>query len=154
MVDEFCRLQREAVHPAELRGAQDFMAGNFPLTIETPAAIAEQVLARLFYGLDLSEIETYRDRVERVTPADIQRVARQFLKPDQLSIVLVGDASAFVDQLKALGFTEFERIPLAAARSQLADARGAARRRPRATAAGVTPTHRESRGRRRRAAAS
>ena len=35
MVDEFVRLQRESVHPAELRGAQDFMAGNFPLTIET-----------------------------------------------------------------------------------------------------------------------
>ena len=47
----------------------------------------------MFYGLDLSEIETYRDRVDRVTPADIQRVAKQFLKPDQLSIVLVGDAS-------------------------------------------------------------
>ena len=70
------------------------------------------MLAHLFYGLNPSEIETYRDQVERVTPADIQRVARQLLKPDQLSIVLVGDASAFVEQLKALGFAEFERIPL------------------------------------------
>ena len=69
-------------------------------------------MSHLFYGLDLSEIETYRDRVMRVTPADIQRVARQFLKPDQLSIVLVGDASVFADQLKAVGFSEFERIPL------------------------------------------
>jgi zinc protease len=113
MVDEFWRLQREAVNAAELRGAQDFLAGNFPLTIETPGAIAQQVLAHLFFGIDPSEIETYRDKVERVTPADIQRVARQFLKPDQLSIVLVGDASAFAPQLKALGFAEFERIPIA-----------------------------------------
>jgi zinc protease len=113
MVDEFFRLQREAVHPGELRGAQDFMAGNFPLSIEAPAAIAEQVLARLFYGQDLSEIETYLDRVDRVTPADVQRVAKQYLKPEQLSIVLVGDAAAFIDQLKAVGFTQFERIPLA-----------------------------------------
>ena len=112
MVAEFSRIQREAVHPAELRGAQDFMAGNFPLTVETPAAIAEQVLVRLFYGLDLSEINTYLERVGRVTPADIQRVARQFIKPDLLSIVLVGDAATFVDQLKSVGFTDFERIPL------------------------------------------
>ena len=97
---------------AELEGAQDFLAGNFPLTIETPSAIAQQVLAHMFYGLDLSEIETYRDRVMKVTPGDIQRVARQFLKPEQLSIVLVGDASVFVDQLKALGVNTFERIPL------------------------------------------
>jgi len=112
MVDEFARLPREPVHAAELRGAQDFVAGNFPLTIETPAAIAQQVLAELFYGLDLHEIETYRDRVDQVTAADIQRVARKFIRPDLLSIVLVGDASKFVDQLKSLGFGDFERIPL------------------------------------------
>jgi len=112
MVEEFYRLQKEPVDIRELRGAQDFVSGNFPLTIESPAAIAEQVLSELFYGLDPNELETYRDRVDRVTTADIQRVSNQFLKPAQLSIVLVGDASAFVDQLKALGFAEFERIPL------------------------------------------
>ena len=112
MVDEFWRLQREAVHPAELRGAQDFMSGHFPLSIESPSAIAEQVLVRLFYGLDLSEIETYLSKVDLVTPGEIQRVAKQFLKPDALTIVLVGDASTFVNQLKAVGFTDFERIPL------------------------------------------
>ncbi len=47
MVDEFARLQRDTVHPAELQGAQDFFAGHFPLSIETPSAIAEQVLTRL-----------------------------------------------------------------------------------------------------------
>ena len=112
MVDEFWRLQKEEVRVGELRGAQDYLSGNFPLTIEAPAAIATQVLAHIFYGLDLREIETYRDEVEQVTPRDIQRVAREILRPDRLSIVLVGDASAFVEQLKALGFEEFERIPL------------------------------------------
>jgi zinc protease len=113
MVDEFWRLQKEPVNPAELRGAQDFLAGNFPLTIETPGALAQQVLAHLFYGLDPAEIEAYRDQVERVAAADIQRVAKQFLKPDRLSIVLVGDASVFGPQLQALGFGEYERIPIA-----------------------------------------
>jgi zinc protease len=113
IVDEFSKLQKETVNPLELRGAQDFLAGNFPLTIEAPGAIAQQVLAHMYFGLDLSEIETYRDRVEKVTTMEIQRVAKQFLKPEQLSIVLVGDASAFASQLKSLGFPEFERIPVA-----------------------------------------
>jgi len=112
MVDEFWRLQREPVGRGELSGVRQFVGGNYPLTIESPAAIAEQVLAHLFYGLDPSEIETYRDRVDRVTPGDIQRAARNLLHPDALSIVLVGDASAFADDLRALGFTEFDRIPL------------------------------------------
>ena len=113
LIDEYAKLQKEPIDGRELRGAQDFMAGSFPLTIETPSAIAEQVLGRLFYGQDLKELETYRERVEKVSVGDITRVSRDFLKPDQLSIVLVGDASAFADDLKALGFTEFERIPLA-----------------------------------------
>jgi zinc protease len=112
MLEEFVRLQSQPVHAIELEGAQNFIAGNFPLSIETPGAIAEQVLSRLFYGQDLSDIETYLGRVAAVTPADIQRVARQLLSPQQLSIVLVGDASAFADQLRAAGITEFERIPL------------------------------------------
>jgi zinc protease len=113
MVDEFARLQNQSVHVDELDGAQNFLAGNFPLTVETPGAIAQQVLAHMFFGLDPSEIEAYRDRVEKVTTMDIQRVAKQFVKPDQLSIVLVGDASVFASQLKAVGFPEFERIPIA-----------------------------------------
>jgi predicted Zn-dependent peptidase len=103
MVDEFARLQRESVHPAELQGAQDFIAGHFPLSIEAPASIAEEVLSHLFYEQSLSEI----DPITRVAPVvpPIQRVARASLKPD-LSIVLVGDASAFISQLRAMGFNE------------------------------------------------
>jgi zinc protease len=112
IVDEFTRLQREPVRSAELRGAQDFMAGHFPLSIESSSAIAEQVLARLFYGQSLDDIDTYLDRVRRVTVQDVQRVARQLLRPDQLSIVLVGDAATFVDQLHRIGIDDFERIPI------------------------------------------
>jgi zinc protease len=113
LIEEFARLVRQPVHPAELRGAQDFIAGNFPLSIEAPSAIAEQVLARLFYGQDLKEIETYVDRVSAVTPDDIQRVARALVKPEQLTVVLVGDASAFASELRGAGITTFDRIPLA-----------------------------------------
>jgi len=113
MVDEFARLQREVVRAAELRGAQEFLSGNFPLTIETPGAIAQQVLAHLFYGVDLSEIETYREQVDRVSPDDVQTAAKTYLKPEQLTVVLVGDASAFASQLSGAGFPAFDRIPLA-----------------------------------------
>ena len=113
MLDEIWRLQRERVHPRELAGAQDYLTGSFPLTIETPSAIALQVLNAVFYGLDLEEVQNYRERVNAITPDDIQRVARQYLHPDRLSIVLVGDASVFAKDLKGVGFDQFERIPLA-----------------------------------------
>ena len=67
----------------------------------------------MFYGLDLDDLQTYRERVNAITPDDIQRVAREYLRPDRLSIVLVGDASVFAKQLAGVGFDQFERIPLA-----------------------------------------
>jgi zinc protease len=112
MVDEVLRLQRERVYEGELLGAQNYMVGHFPLTVETPDAIATQVLNQLFYELPLEELQDYRERTLRVTPDDIQRVARSYFKPDRLSVVLVGNASAFINDLKGVGFGDFERIPI------------------------------------------
>jgi zinc protease len=112
IVDEIWKLQRQPVQQRELSDAQAYLTGSFPLTIETPSAIALQVLNAVFYGLDLSELQTYRERVNAVTPEDIQRVAQQYLRPDRLSIVLVGDASVFAKQLAGAGFDQFDRIPL------------------------------------------
>ena len=64
-------------------------------------------------GLDLDELETFPERVRAVTPNDIQRVARNFLRPDSLVIVLVGDASSFVDDLPGVGFEDYEVVPIA-----------------------------------------
>lgn len=113
VIDEMWRLQREKVDARELRGVKDYFQGSFPLTIETPSAIALQVLNQIFYGLDLKDLEQLRERVEAVTVEDLQAAAKQFVRPDRLSIVLVGDASKVVGQLKAQGFNDFERIPIA-----------------------------------------
>ena len=76
IVDEFTRLQRERIGDAELAGAQAYMTGSFPLTIETPGAIARQVVNAVFYDLSLDELRTYRQRANAVTPDDVLRVAR------------------------------------------------------------------------------
>ena len=112
IADEFSRLQREKVNEAELEAAQDYAVGHFPLTIETPDQIATQVLNQLFYELSVEELPKYRDRVLGVTPEDIQRVARFFIHPDRLAVVLVGNAEQFIGSLKGVGFGEYERIPI------------------------------------------
>jgi zinc protease len=112
IAEEFSRLQRERVNEGELEAAQDYAVGHFPLTIETPDQIATQVLNQLFYELSVEELPKYRDRVLEVSPDDIQRVARFFLRPDRLSVVLVGNADQFVATLKGVGFGDFERISI------------------------------------------
>jgi zinc protease len=112
MTDEFWRLQRERVGEHELADAKAYLTGSFPLTIETPDAIAMQILNVLFYELPIEQLQNFRDRVNAVTVDDIQRVARAYFKPDRLSVVLVGNASAFESQLNGVGFGRFERIDL------------------------------------------
>ncbi len=128
MVDEFWRLQRERVSERELAGAKDYLAGSFPLTIETPDAIATQVLNVLFYGLSVDDLQSFRQRVNAVRPDDIERVARQYLRPDRLSIVLVGNAAAFRSQLGGLGFGGFELVEMADLDLMAADFKKAAGR--------------------------
>jgi zinc protease len=112
IVDEFWRIQRERVSERELGDAKAYLTGSFPLTIETPESIAMQVVNVLFYGLPLEHLQNFRDRVNAVTVDDIQRVARALLRPDRLSIVLVGNAAAFASQLRGIGFDTFETVEL------------------------------------------
>jgi zinc protease len=135
IVDEAWRLIRDRVGDRELQGAQQYATGSFPLTIETPSQIALQILNAVFYGLDTHDIETYRDRVGAITPDDVQRVARSYLHPDRLTIVLVGDASAFVGQLRGAGFDKYEIIPA----SDLDLAAADLRKRPAAVHGGYQP---------------
>jgi len=113
VVEQFNRLRSERVGEQELADAKAYLAGNFPLRIETPDAIALQVLNVLFYELPVDELHTYRERVNAVSVGDIARVAGAYLRPDSLSVVLVGNAKAFVPQLKAVGFDKYEIIPAA-----------------------------------------
>jgi zinc protease len=112
IIEEFSRLQRQRVSERELADAQAYLAGSFPLTIETPNDIATQVINHVIHELPLDEVTTYRERLLAITPDDIQRVAQLYIKPDRLSIVLVGNSKAFVPQLRSVGFTEFEIIPI------------------------------------------
>lgn len=133
MVDEVWRLIRDRVGERELEGAQEYLTGSFPLTIETPSQIALQILNAVFFGLNMNDLQTYRERVTAVTVDDVQRVARNYLHPDRLTIVLVGDASTFIKQLPGAGFDKFEVIPAADLDLSAADLR----RKPAASRGGM-----------------
>jgi zinc protease len=135
-VEEVARLRRERVSRLELQNAQAYLAGSFPLTLETPNAIAAQVLESLLYGLDLADLPKYPERINAVTVGDIQRVTRRYLYPQHLSIVLVGEAAAFVDDLPGVGFDDvdvlsIDELDLSSADLRRSSAADGVRRAPR-----------------------
>ncbi len=52
------------------------------------------------YGLPTDYLQTYRDRVQAVTIADIARVAQKYITPQHVAIVIVGDAAAIREQIE------------------------------------------------------
>ena len=60
----------------------------------------------------MDEVATYRERVQAITPDDIQRVAKEYhpARAVLALMVLVGNAKAFVASLREVGFTEYDVI--------------------------------------------
>lgn len=103
-------MQKEPVPQDELVSAKTFITGAFPLTIETPDGIAAQIVEAMKFGLGKEYIETYNDKVDAVTAADIQKFSQTRIQPDRMVVVLAGNAAGFRDALKKeLG--DFREIP-------------------------------------------
>ena len=96
---------------AELSEATSYVSGVFAIQSETAGAVADRVLTSALNNLPDDYWQTYRERVRRVTAADVSRAVEQHVVPEQLSIVAVGNASGFAKSLEALGTVTI--VPLA-----------------------------------------
>jgi zinc protease len=97
---ELGRIRDEAVTAEELKNAKSYLAGVFPIRIETQDGLIDQLVSIRMYDLPPNYLETYREQVNAVTAEDIQRVAQEHVTPDRAALVIVGDAAEISDQLK------------------------------------------------------
>ena len=100
---EINKIREEPVSDKELQLTKNITSGQFARAMERPQTIATFALNIARYGLPEDYYQTYLQRMEAVTVADIQRVARKYLQPDHLNIVVVGNKDEVVDKLKAFG---------------------------------------------------
>jgi predicted Zn-dependent peptidase len=100
---EIDRLRGEAPTAAELRGIQNYLAGTFVLRNSSRAGIAQQLGFLDLYNLSEDYLRNYVQNVYALTPADIQRLARTYVDPSKLAIVVVGDRAQVLEQLKPYG---------------------------------------------------
>jgi hypothetical protein len=100
---EIDRLRNEPATDAELRGIQNYLAGTFVLRNSNRPGIANQLAFLDLYGLSDDYLRNYVQRVYALTPADIQRMARTYVDPAKLAIVVVGDRAQVAEQLRPYG---------------------------------------------------
>lgn len=100
---EIDRLRGEAPTAAELRGIQNYLAGTFVLRNSSRPGIAQQLAFLDLYTLNEDDLRNYVQNIYALTPADIQRLARTYVDPSKLVIVVVGDKAQVLEQLKPYG---------------------------------------------------
>jgi len=96
------RAIRDTVPADELAKAKRYLQLGLPQDFETTGSIAYQMLPLVTYGIPLDFYDTAVQKIGAVTQADVQRVAREYVNPDRLTIVIVGDRKLIEPGLRAL----------------------------------------------------
>lgn len=102
-LDQVRRLRGGDLPAEDLDKARSYLAGLYPLRIESPEDLAAEILNVDLFGLEPDYINQYQKRV-RATGADaVKRVAARRLPMDDLAIVVVGPAQSLKKDLETLG---------------------------------------------------
>jgi zinc protease len=88
---------------AELKLAKDSILNSFVFNNDEPSEVLGQQLAFEYYAQPLDWLDRYRAAVEKVTAADVARVAAKYIHPDRFSVVVVGPGEGRDKPLSALG---------------------------------------------------
>lgn len=97
---EIDRLRKEPPSATELRGIQNNLAGIFVVQNASRAGVIGRLAFVDQHGLGDDYLSTYVKRVMAVTPQEVQRIANEYLTPDKMTLVVVGDVKTVKEQVK------------------------------------------------------
>jgi len=100
---EIDKLAKEPPADGELKGIQSYLSGLFVIQNSSRGALINQLRFVNLQGLGEDYLKTYVQKVNAVTPQGVSKMTSQYLKPDQMTIVVVGDKAKVADQIATYG---------------------------------------------------
>ena len=91
VLEEIERIRSEPVTEAELRTSKASFIETFSRNFSSATSTAGLFANDEYTGRDPGYLVTYRDRIRSVSGDDVLRVAREYLRPDRLAVLVVGD---------------------------------------------------------------
>ena len=98
------------VTDAELGRAKDQITKSFPARFATRSSVAAQLAELAVYGFPDSYLADYTRKIAAVTKDDVRRVARKYLDPSHLTVVVVGDRKSIEGPLAKLAPVELRDL--------------------------------------------
>jgi zinc protease len=102
MLKQIDNMRTRAMPDSEITNVKGFLVGSFPLTIETPAQVAQVVTSSRLLGLGPDYVRLYRERLQAVTALQARTAAARTYHRSGLTIVVVGDGEQLYNKLKAI----------------------------------------------------
>ena len=99
---ELQAIRDSLVTDTELQRAKSYIALGLPRDLETPEQLTKAVQNLLLFGLPLDYYEQYVTRIMSVTREDVRRVARKYIDPTHVAILVVGDQQKIRSGIAAL----------------------------------------------------
>ncbi len=83
-------LHLKGVTPAEVETAKRNLTGNYNVSLASPDELTYRIIRNNTLGLETEELRSYTDKIEAVTPEQVNQAARELLHPDQIVVVTAG----------------------------------------------------------------
>ena len=80
----------EGAHEAELKAAKNLVKAQLPRALETADRLAYNLIALDFYGVGVDYLINFNKNIDSYTLSDINAALRQYLKPDQMQVLVYG----------------------------------------------------------------
>ncbi|MEK6677350.1 MAG: pitrilysin family protein [Planctomycetota bacterium] len=114
VLEEVKRMRDEAPSKVDVDDAVTSIVESFPQRFQTKMALLGTYVNDEYTGRDPKYWQTYVENIKKVTPQDVQRVAKTHLHPDRLVVLTVGNAddvrAGGHDKAPTLKFDEFGTI--------------------------------------------
>lgn len=101
--EEIQKIRTTEVSDAELQAAKDTVLNSFVFKFDSPGKTLNRVVTQDYYGYPRDFIFQYQKAVAAASKADILRVAKEYIKPENFTIVAVGKSKDFGRPLTELG---------------------------------------------------
>jgi zinc protease len=100
---EVDRIREAPVTDQELQTAKDTILNGFVFNFDRPSKTLNRLMVYEYFGYPKDFVFQYQKAIAAVTKADVLRVAKEHLRPQDLTIVAVGNPQAFQQPLADLG---------------------------------------------------
>ncbi len=124
LITEVEKMQTKPVTKKELEDARDRFLNSLVFRYDSKQKILNERISNEYNGLSKDAFDKYVEELKKVTVSDIQEVAKEYLNPDKVQILVVGNADEVGDQLQKYGTVNEIDITIPTPKSDKAEVSG------------------------------